>query len=464
MLWQGNIIQQRYQIVRLVGQGGQGAVFEAYDHRLRCTVALKQMLGSDPRLSQAFAREAHLLANLRHPALPRVIDYFTDEQGHFLVMEFIPGDDLMALLRQQGAPFPLEVVLRWADQLLSVLQYLHSHQPPILHRDIKPHNLKLCPDGQLILLDFGLAKGLPPSVYGQSAASGWSISGCTPRYAPPEQMDGRGTTPQSDLFALSATLYHLLTNQPPFERSVPRSPMRPAHQVHPQVTLEVSAILTQAMQPDPRRRPASARAMQMDLRNVYQGQTTVGISVIPGQPHSVGTHSSSTLGWMLPTALIAGVLAVIVALAVVIGIDAPLRKATRPTRIPAATRSLATLTAIGRQTAPVGTTLAPQEKGSATSTPQSTSTALHTTIAVPTLTSVSIPEQLMAATSTSAPTPIEATAEPLPATPVPTSPPALIEPVIATLTPLLPDLPVNTPISNPLPDPPLPNPPLPGIP
>ena len=153
------VVNNRYRIVRNVGHGGMGAVYEAIDERLNTTVALKQTTVSGEHFNKAFEREAKLLASLHHPALPVVSDHFVDSTGQFLIMRFIPGTDLGALLAQHGGPFPVDIVLNWANQLLSVLEYLHTRQPPILHRDIKPQNIKLTEEGELVLLDFGLAKG-----------------------------------------------------------------------------------------------------------------------------------------------------------------------------------------------------------------------------------------------------------------------------------------------------------------
>src|SRR5882724_2831711 len=148
LLAEGILLQGRYRIKKLIGKGGMGAVYEARAEHLGHAVALKQnFFGGDEPLKRAFEREARLLANLSHPALPRVTDYFTEDFGQFLVMEFITGDDLMALLKQRGSAFPVEQVLIWADQLLDVLQYLHEQQPPIIHRDLKPQNLKPNPKG-----------------------------------------------------------------------------------------------------------------------------------------------------------------------------------------------------------------------------------------------------------------------------------------------------------------------------
>jgi serine/threonine protein kinase len=188
MLAPNTLINNRYLVVRQIGQGGMGAIYEAIDQHLGNRVALKQTLVSGEHLDRAFEREAKLLAGLHHPALPVVSDYFTDSSGQFLVMQFIAGDDLATLLHQRGQPFPPDEVLKWADQLLDALDYLHAQQPPVIHRDIKPQNLKLTPRGGIVLLDFGLAKGAV--LHQSSLAGGSSIFGYTPQYAPLEQIQG----------------------------------------------------------------------------------------------------------------------------------------------------------------------------------------------------------------------------------------------------------------------------------
>jgi hypothetical protein len=281
------LVQNRYLIVRSIGQGGMGAVYEATDTRLGNTVALKQTLVGGAQLDRAFEREARILAGLRHPALPKVMDFFADPLGQFLVMEYIPGDDLARLLERRGAPFGAEEVLRWADQALATLEYLHTHQPPIIHRDIKPHNLKLTPQGELVLLDFGLAKGAA-STHSQ-ATNLSSVVGYTPLYGPIEQIQGSGTDPRSDLYALAATLYHLLTGAPPIDaltraaavlRRLP-DPLRPPRELNPQVPPAVSAVLVRAMALDPADRPASAAALRTELRAALSGAPTATPPIAP---------------------------------------------------------------------------------------------------------------------------------------------------------------------------------------
>lgn len=267
MLHPGSLIFERYQIVRLIGRGGMGAVYEAVDRRLRNTVALKQMLGDAPENAEAFEREARLLAALRHPALPKVIDYFRDGTGRYLVMEFFPGADLAALLARHGGPFPVAEALAWADQVLAALEYLHTHEPPVLHRDIKPQNLKLTAEGQVVLLDFGLAKSIGPG-------ASQSLFGYTLHYAPLEQIQGSGTDARSDLYALAATLHHLLTDRVPVSAPARAEallagradPLPPVHLVNRQAPPEVSEVLGKALALQREERPASAAALRQALR------------------------------------------------------------------------------------------------------------------------------------------------------------------------------------------------------
>ncbi|NTU86397.1 MAG: serine/threonine protein kinase, partial [Chloroflexales bacterium] len=209
----GTTIHSRYQILALAGRGGMGAVYAARDGRLGATVALKQTLAGDEALRRAFRREARLLSALRHPALPRVLDHFEEVGELFLVMEYVPGDDLGALLARRRAPFSAGEALAWADALLDALEYLHGHTPPVVHRDIKPQNLKLTPEGAVVLLDFGLARG---AAGGQTLMlSGATLAGYTPHYAPLEQIQGGAADQRADLYGLGATLYHLLAGEPP---------------------------------------------------------------------------------------------------------------------------------------------------------------------------------------------------------------------------------------------------------
>ncbi|HEY0380542.1 MAG TPA: ankyrin repeat domain-containing protein [Pyrinomonadaceae bacterium] len=273
MLKTDAILQGRYRIVRPLGRGGMGAVYEAADMRLSRNVALKETLVQTDELRRAFEREARLLANLRHPALPKVLDHFDEGAGLFLVMEYIPGDDLGRRLEREGRAFPPAEVLRWADQLLDALEYLHGLDPPVLHRDIKPANLKLISRNHIVLLDFGLAKGSA----GQMTRAGTeSLLGYSPNYSPLEQMQGTGTDARSDLYSLGATLYHLLTGERPVD-ALSRAnalvnnqpdPLRPAHELNGEVAASVSAALMRAMALSIDNRPRAASEMRDDLHDL----------------------------------------------------------------------------------------------------------------------------------------------------------------------------------------------------
>src|SRR5882762_3167064 len=256
MLSPNTILRERYRIIHQLGHGGMGAVYQAMDENLSCVVAVKETFAVNDEQRRAFKREAELLANLSHAALPRVMDHFTHGEGQFLVMQFVPGHDLSELLELREQPFPVAKVLDWADQLLDALEELHSSDPPIIHRDLKPANLKVTPKGKVLLLDFGLAKGFAGQMSTADADSrGKSIYGYTAHYAPLEQMRGAGTDQRSDLYSLAATLWTLLTGKIPpdaLSRVAEKEdgnpdPLLSAHELNPQVSAVVSDELQRAM-------------------------------------------------------------------------------------------------------------------------------------------------------------------------------------------------------------------------
>jgi eukaryotic-like serine/threonine-protein kinase len=279
MLTPDTVLQGRYRIVRQLGQGGMGAVYEAVDERLDTTVALKETLFTDERLRRQFEREARLLARLHHPALPRVSDHFSEGDGQFLVMQYIAGDDLAEMMTKRQGPFPATQVLTWADQLLDALDYLHTQEPQIIHRDIKPQNLKLTSRGQIILLDFGLAKGQAGDVSRATTAA--SIFGYTPNYAPLEQIQGLGTDTRSDLYSLAATLYHLLTAVKPPDALTRAAalvngqpdPLLPASKANPSIGTEADEVLKQAMAQNREQRFTTAADMRKALQSNTQAPT-----------------------------------------------------------------------------------------------------------------------------------------------------------------------------------------------
>lgn len=268
------ILQSRYRVIQSLGKGGMGAVYEAIDLRLGHTVALKQTLTNDEAQWKQFEREARLMAWLNHPALPRVSDYFTEGHRAFFVMQYVEGRDLAEIIAQQPGPFPRHAVIAWADQLLDALIYLHTHERQIIHRDIKPHNLKVTRGGQIILLDFGLAKTQTADPSGSISCT--SVFGYTPRYAPLEQIQDLGTSPQSDIYALGATLYHLLTGVKPPDAlaratalvSSRPNPLTPANEINEAVGADLAAILTRAMAQNPAERYATAAEFRDALRQI----------------------------------------------------------------------------------------------------------------------------------------------------------------------------------------------------
>lgn len=274
-LAQNTLLQNRYLIVGLIGQGGMGEVYLAIDQRLGSAVALKRTFyAGDAQLAGAFEREARTLARLRHPVLPKVSDHFVESEDQFLVMEHIPGDDLAKRMKATQKPFPLSWVLFWADQLLDALIYLHSHEPPIIHRDIKPQNLKLTDENNIVLLDFGLSKD---SVGQVSTPGSGSVVGYSPHYAPMEQIRGTGTNPRSDIFSLSATLYQLLTNVIPPDALTRADavlgglpdPIIPINKLNPDVPREISDIILKGLAISQEQRFSNAREMQKALREAY---------------------------------------------------------------------------------------------------------------------------------------------------------------------------------------------------
>jgi serine/threonine protein kinase len=233
-----------------------------------------------PELSRAFEREASLLANLHHPALPVVIDHFLEASGQFLVMQFIKGEDLATQLEQREEAFPINEVIKWADQLLDALDYLHLHEPPIVHRDIKPLNIKLGRKGEAILLDFGLAKGAlgqMPTMTGGASVFGFSL-----RYAPLEQIHGAGTDPRSDIYSLGATLYHLITGNVPIDAPTRYNaieegrsdPLQPAHHINSEVTESLADVIGKAMAISRRDRWGSATEMREALEAASASRST----------------------------------------------------------------------------------------------------------------------------------------------------------------------------------------------
>lgn len=286
----GQILNNRYRIIRLLGTGGMGAVYFARDPVLERYVAIKQ-LQADPLINQPlaeqiraqFQREAQILASLHHPNLPRVTDYFAEDELLYLVMDYIEGQTLQEIVLANPGGLAEAQVLDWADQLLSALEYIHAHH--LIHRDIKPANIRRTSDGHIFLVDFGLVKPYDPD----NPRTITMMHGLgTPEYSPPEQYDTRSHTDErSDLYALGATLYHLLTGQAP--ASVTRRTAEPEAFQAPRaanagISLEVEQAILRAMELERARRFATASDMRAALqiaRQAHPVETTGTVALPP---------------------------------------------------------------------------------------------------------------------------------------------------------------------------------------
>jgi serine/threonine-protein kinase len=210
-LAQGQVLNNRYRIVNLLGQGGFGAVYRAWDVNLKRPCAVKENLDTSPEAQAQFEREALILAGLIHPNLARVTDhFFVPDQGQYLVMDFVEGEDLHQMIESSGGPISEQDAVRWVSQVCDALSYMHTQQPPIIHRDIKPANIKVTPEGKAMLVDFGIAK-----IYDPKLRTTVGARAITPGYSPPEQYGQGKTDLRSDIFALGATMYTMLTARVP---------------------------------------------------------------------------------------------------------------------------------------------------------------------------------------------------------------------------------------------------------
>lgn len=345
MLNTNDVLQNRYRILRPLGQGGMGAVYEAIDERFGEPIALKEISfelneyapGQLELMTRAFEREAKSLAKARHEAVPYVRDYFSELDRQFLVMELVEGDDLALLLAKRKAPFPLDDVLNWIEQLLDALDYLHNLNPPIIHRDIKPQNLKLNFRRKIKLLDFGIAKSVDSGAF---TITNQTFVGATLNYSPIEQilrvMNAtfrefillkhkdrtekilhQNTDARSDIYALGATFYHLLTNCPPAD-VVKRTldtwegkgdPLEDPTALNREVPASVSRCLVKALEIERDQRYSSAAEMLHDVHSaaVAEGRSlhrmsrmtheTIPVSKETQEPDARQAETEVLLSW-----------------------------------------------------------------------------------------------------------------------------------------------------------------------
>lgn len=264
-LEQGDLLYNRYRILDILGRGGMGSVYHAIDESLGVEVAVKENLFTTEEYEKQFRLEAVILASLRHNNLPRVTDHFTIEgQGQYLVMDYIEGKDLRHIM--ETGPLPEAEAVRIGIAVCDALTYLHTHKRPVLHRDIKPGNVRIAPDGHVYLVDFGLAK--------MSNLDEHTLSGAramTPGYSPPEQYGTSRTDARTDIYSLGATLYAALTGFIPEDglaRVVDEVKLTPLRKRNPKISPQVAAVIEKAMEPQSNNRYQSAEEFERALKGM----------------------------------------------------------------------------------------------------------------------------------------------------------------------------------------------------
>ncbi len=323
----GEVLRGRYKIHERIGQGGIGSIYLADDIRLKGRqCALKEVeydraLPEDIRdeARDQFLREATVLARLDHPNLPKVSDFFSNGARDYLVMDYVPGDDLRTLLQEARRKkiFLKEMdVLSWADQVASALTFLHSQEPPIVHRDIKPSNLKLMPHGLIKLVDFGLVKILAPEEVTITIIQGQG----TALYTPLEQYGGSDihTGVRSDIYSFGATLYHLLTNEPPADarkRFLEPDSLIPLRQINTNISPRTERAILWAMALHPDERPHTIGDFRQALLG-YSETPTLPLAVRRAHQQSIWDYLShtpeATLAWGSAVLLLVSLLATLV--------------------------------------------------------------------------------------------------------------------------------------------------------
>lgn len=292
ILERDTLLHKRYRIQGNLGQGGMGSVYHAIDENLGMTVAVKENLFTTDEYARQFRLEAVILANIRHPNLPRVSDHFVIAgEGQYLVMDFIDGEDLRQRMERVGV-LPEEEVIHIGAAICDALSYLHARRPSILHRDIKPGNVKIAPDGHIFLVDFGLAK----VVQGNQATT-TGARAMTPGYSPPEQYGTARTDSRTDIYSLGATLYAALTGVIPEDglaRAMDNAQLTPVRKRNPDVSRRLSAVIEKAMEVDPGDRYQTAEEFKLALLNSNsKTQQILGTYTVSPPPSAEDRKSDS---------------------------------------------------------------------------------------------------------------------------------------------------------------------------
>lgn len=294
MIERDSLLIKRYRILEILGQGGMGSIYRAEDENLGVQVAVKENLFTSDEYARQFRREAVILANLRHPNLPRVTDHFViDGQGQYLVMDYIEGQDLRERIDTQGLLSDVDAVIL-GTAVCEALAYLHSRQPQVVHRDIKPGNIKITPSGTVILVDFGLAK-----VNQDSQVTTTGARAMTPGYSPPEQYGTARTDPRSDIYSLGASLYMAVTGELPEDalaRAMGQIDLTPVRKHNQKVSRRLAAVIEKSMAVKPEQRYQTAeefRRMLSNTRVITGKRAAKEATLIPAVSDSGGAANSS---------------------------------------------------------------------------------------------------------------------------------------------------------------------------
>lgn len=287
------LLKQRYRVIHVIGRGGMGTVYIGRDIQLgNRLVAIKEMsqsgLSSIERFDAArnFKREAHLLAGLQHPHLPSIYDHFEEDQRWYLVMSFVKGQTLTEYLRTRNGRLSVKETLEIGIVLCSVLHYLHTNQPPIIFRDLKPSNIMRTVDGHIYLIDFGIARFFKPGQTKDTANHG------TSGYASPEQYGTSQTTPRSDIYSLGATLYQLLSGYEP--ASTPFL-LPPLPWYAPTAPAALVTLITQMLDLDEKKRPQSVDIVKQELQSIaHSSDSTSSLAASTPPPDFQGPSLALT--------------------------------------------------------------------------------------------------------------------------------------------------------------------------
>jgi len=279
LLVQQHILNKRYCILKQIGKGGFGAVYKATDTQFgNRPLAIKEMSQSNlnpqelREATEAFKHEAYLLAGLTHPNLPRIYEQFSDTGRLYLVMDYIEGETLEAYLDKMGGKLPVDKVLTIGIQLASVLEYLHTHHPPIIFRDLKPANVMLTANNHIFLIDFGIARLFKPGQAKDTTALG-SLG-----YAAPEQYGKAQTTPRTDIYSLGVTLHQVLSGNDPADSPFHFAPL----QLHGHPLLaDLTKLIMQMVEVDSSRRPASVTEVKQKLQHIASLYTVAQTNPLP---------------------------------------------------------------------------------------------------------------------------------------------------------------------------------------